>query len=154
MHDNGPICPFDFFLFSSFIVCSPSKLDNFPFKPSVLEVGGKKRQTVCLVLRPTKNSHNPYKTRGNLTRPQLASSPRLASYLEKDFPTGAKTQKEQIDPFSLNHNSPLDVGRMGSICHFSRAFPASIWGHCSRILVFASILEHTRKQVQCGKLAF
>ena len=28
---------------------------------------------------------------------------------------------------------------MGSICHFPCALPASIWGHCSRILVFASV---------------
>ena len=30
-------------------------------------------------------------------------------------------------------------GQMGSICHFSRALPASIWEHCSQILVFTSI---------------
>ena len=32
---------------------------------------------------------------------------------------------------------PLYVGKMGSICHFSRALPASLWGH-SQVLVFAS----------------
>ena len=33
---------------------------------------------------------------------------------------------------------PLYMGKMGSICHFSRVLPASIWGHCSQVLVFAS----------------
>ena len=28
---------------------------------------------------------------------------------------------------------------MGSIWHFHRALPASIWGHCSQVLVFTSI---------------
>ena len=28
---------------------------------------------------------------------------------------------------------------MGSICHFSRALPANIWGLCSKILAFTSI---------------
>ena len=27
------------------------------------------------------------------------------------------------------------MGKMGSICHFPRALPASIWGHCSQVLV-------------------
>ena len=31
------------------------------------------------------------------------------------------------------------MGKMGSICHFPRALPASIWGHCSQVLVFTSI---------------
>ena len=31
------------------------------------------------------------------------------------------------------------MGKMGSIWHFSRALPASIWGHCSQVLVFTSI---------------
>ena len=31
------------------------------------------------------------------------------------------------------------MGEMGSICHFSRAWPASMWGHCSQVLVFTSI---------------
>ena len=35
--------------------------------------------------------------------------------------------------------SVLYMGKMGSICHFPRALPASIWGHCSQILVFTSI---------------
>ena len=34
---------------------------------------------------------------------------------------------------------PLYMGKMGSICHFPRALPASIWGHCSQILIFTSI---------------
>ena len=33
----------------------------------------------------------------------------------------------------------LYMGKMMSICHFPRALPASIWGDCSQILVFASI---------------
>ena len=32
-----------------------------------------------------------------------------------------------------------DMGKMGSICHFPRALPASIWGHCSPVVVFTSI---------------
>ena len=31
------------------------------------------------------------------------------------------------------------MGKIGSICHFPRALPAGIWGHCSQILVFTSI---------------
>ena len=34
---------------------------------------------------------------------------------------------------------PLYMGKMGSICHFPRELPASIWGHCSQVLVFTSI---------------
>ena len=39
------------------------------------------------------------------------------------------------------HSSPFTryMGKMGSICHVPHALPASIWGHCSRVLVFASI---------------
>ena len=33
----------------------------------------------------------------------------------------------------------LYMGKMGSICHFPRALPASIWGHCSQVLVVTSI---------------
>ena len=33
----------------------------------------------------------------------------------------------------------LYMGKMGSICHFPRALPASIWGHCSEVLFFTSI---------------
>ena len=34
----------------------------------------------------------------------------------------------------------LHTGKLGSICHFPRALPASIWGHCSpQVLVFTSI---------------
>ena len=36
------------------------------------------------------------------------------------------------------------VGKMGSICHFPRALPASLWGHCSQILVFANIGAHKK----------
>ena len=36
-------------------------------------------------------------------------------------------------------NDPLYMVKKGSICHFPRALPASIWGHCSQILVFTSI---------------
>ena len=35
------------------------------------------------------------------------------------------------------HQSTLPLGeegKMGSICHFSRALPASIWRHCSQVL--------------------
>ena len=35
--------------------------------------------------------------------------------------------------------APHPMGTMGSICHFPRALPASIWGHCSQVLVFTSI---------------
>ena len=31
------------------------------------------------------------------------------------------------------------MGKMESMCHFSRALLASIWGHCSEVLVFTSI---------------
>ena len=31
------------------------------------------------------------------------------------------------------------MGKMGSICHFPRALPASIWGHCSQVLVFTRV---------------
>ena len=31
------------------------------------------------------------------------------------------------------------MGKKGSICHFPRALPASIWGYCSQVLVFTSI---------------
>ena len=34
------------------------------------------------------------------------------------------------------------MGKIGSIGHFPRALPASIWGHCSQILVF--FYEHKR----------
>ena len=34
---------------------------------------------------------------------------------------------------------PLYMGKMGSICHVTRPLPASIWGHCSQVLVFTSI---------------
>ena len=33
---------------------------------------------------------------------------------------------------------PLYMGKMGPSCHFSRALPASLWGHCSQILVSTS----------------
>ena len=35
-------------------------------------------------------------------------------------------------------NLPLYMGKMGSICHFSLALPASIWGDSSQVLVFTS----------------
>ena len=31
------------------------------------------------------------------------------------------------------------MGKKGSICHFSRSLTASIWGHCSQVLLFTSI---------------
>ena len=37
------------------------------------------------------------------------------------------------------------MGKMGSICHFPRALPASIWGHCSQILVFTGIWGTQKK---------
>ena len=37
------------------------------------------------------------------------------------------------------------MGRMGSICHFPRALPASIWGHRSQVLVFTSIWGTQKK---------
>ena len=36
------------------------------------------------------------------------------------------------------------MAKMGSICHFLRALPASIWGHCSQVLVFTSIWAHKK----------
>ena len=33
---------------------------------------------------------------------------------------------------------PLSMGKMWSVCHLARALPASIWGHRSQVLVFAS----------------
>ena len=38
------------------------------------------------------------------------------------------------------------MGKMGSICHFPCAFPASIWGRCSQVLVFTSMWG-TQKRV-------
>ena len=41
-------------------------------------------------------------------------------------------------------------GEIGSICHFSRALPAGIWGHCPQVLVFLlafSIWGHTNRDV-------
>ena len=35
------------------------------------------------------------------------------------------------------------MGKAGSICHFSRALPASIWGHCSQVQGFATFEAHT-----------
>ena len=35
--------------------------------------------------------------------------------------------------------TPQYMGKMGSICRFSRALSASIWGHCSQFLVATSI---------------
>ena len=40
----------------------------------------------------------------------------------------------------------LYMGKIGSIYHFPRALPASIWGHCSQVLVFTSIWD-TQKGV-------
>ena len=40
---------------------------------------------------------------------------------------------------SIGVRGRLYMGEMGSICHFARALPASLWGHCSQVLVFASI---------------
>ena len=43
---------------------------------------------------------------------------------------------------------PVYGGQMGSICHFPRALSASIWGHCSQILVFTKIWgTHTKRGV-------
>ena len=39
------------------------------------------------------------------------------------------------------------MGKTGSICHFRRALPASIWGHCSEVLVFTSTLGAHKKGV-------
>ena len=41
----------------------------------------------------------------------------------------------------------LQMGKKGSICHFSRAFPASIWGRCSPVLVCTNIWGCTRRGV-------
>ena len=38
----------------------------------------------------------------------------------------------------------LYLGKMGPICHFSRALPASIWGHCFEILVLLAFRAHKR----------
>ena len=40
---------------------------------------------------------------------------------------------------SLFVSNNLYMGKMGSICQDPRALPASIWGHCSQVLVFTSI---------------
>ena len=36
------------------------------------------------------------------------------------------------------------MGKMGSICHFPRALPASIWGHCSQILFLLAFGAHKK----------
>ena len=54
------------------------------------------------------------------------------------------TQKPEARP--SESMTPLYMGKMGSICHFPRALPASIWGHCSQVLVFTSTWG-TRKGV-------
>ena len=43
------------------------------------------------------------------------------------------------------------MGKMGSICHFSRALPASIWGHCSQVLVLLAFAAHKKG---CGRDTF
>ena len=42
-------------------------------------------------------------------------------------------------PGGLSGWGGVYMGKIGSICHFPRALPASIWGHCSQVLVFTSI---------------
>ena len=54
-----------------------------------------------------------------------------------------------VVPRSSSHIGPryflteifLHMGKEGPICHIARALPASIWGHCSQILVFTSIWD-------------
>ena len=44
----------------------------------------------------------------------------------------------------LRKGGVVKMGKMGSICQFSRALPASIWGHCSQVLGFTSIWAHKK----------
>ena len=44
----------------------------------------------------------------------------------------------------LLQQTPLYMGKMGSICHFPRALPASIWGHCSQILFLIAFGAHKK----------
>ena len=44
----------------------------------------------------------------------------------------------------LSRRGVLYMGKMGSICHFPRALPASIWGHCSQILVLLAFGAHKK----------
>ena len=43
--------------------------------------------------------------------------------------------------FCLEKSSSLKMGKMVSICHLSRALPASMWGHCSQVLVLLAFLH-------------
>ena len=45
---------------------------------------------------------------------------------------------------------PNGMGKMGSICHFPRDFPASTWGHCSHILVFLQAFGAHKKGCDNG----
>ena len=49
------------------------------------------------------------------------------------------------------HDPPLYMGKKGSICHFPRALPASIWRHCSQVPAFTRMLG---KQKGCDNDTF
>ena len=54
------------------------------------------------------------------------------------------TPKKQVNPWLHGMRCLLYMGKTGSICHFPRALSASIWGHCSQVLVFTSIWRHKK----------
>ena len=55
---------------------------------------------------------------------------------------GAPKKRKLTTTDPTPHSRPSDwlcMGKKGSICHFARAFPASLWGHYSQVLVSTSI---------------
>ena len=62
----------------------------------------------------------------------------------------AETGKGDLSypPLNLTRRGGAYIGKTGSICRFSSALPASIWGNCSQILVsFLGFGVHTRRGV-------
>ena len=63
--------------------------------------------------------------------------------LESWVQTGILTKEIWVWGWRPNYDTQQSgkssMGKMGSICHFPCALPASIWGHCSQVLVFTSI---------------
>ena len=87
---------------------------------------------------PPKNlSKSTMLKRSNVTKLKISQEPREGFFFEGVFANmctslgcGALSAKRR--------RGWRYTGKMGSMCHFPRALPASIWGHCSQILVFTS----------------
>ena len=87
--------------------------------------------------------------------PSFLSFPRENRSSEKVWENESQTSFHQTSTTGLNcfysqfrdfpdffrdfQRCTLHMGKLGSICHFPRALCASIWGHCSQVLVFTSI---------------